>query len=69
MLLQELKKNYKDEKEVLERDFRQDVEIDKDLSLRFRHRFRGSVRVTEGLFFERNEYEKWKEEVLKSKLP
>lgn len=68
-VISELEKVFKDEKEIWERDFRDDVDIDRDQSRKFSQRFRGSIRISKGLFFTKEEYENWRKENSEPKLP
>ena len=70
MLIPTLKKVYANEKDIIEKEFRDDFEIDKEYTQEFAQRnHRGSIRISEGFFLNKNEYEKWRKEVLSSNLP
>lgn len=70
MLIPTLKRIFVNEKEILEKDFNNEVEIDKEYTEEFAQRnHRGSIRISEGLFYNKSEYEKWRTDILTSELP
>lgn len=70
MLIPTLKKVYANEKEIIEKEFSDKFEIDKEYTQEFAQRnHRGSIRISEGMFYTRSEYEKWRTGVLTSELP
>lgn len=70
MLIPSLKKVYANEKDIIEKEFSDDIEIDKEYTKEFANRnHRGSIRISEGLFYTKSEYEKWRKDILTSKLP
>jgi hypothetical protein len=70
MLIPTLKCVFTNEKEIIDKDFNNDVEIDKEYTEEFAQRnHRGSIRISEGLFYNKSEYEKWRTDILTSELP
>lgn len=55
-------------KDVWDKDF-SEIVIDRDKTNKFSHRYRGSMRMSMGLFFSNNEYNHWRDKVLSRKLP
>ena len=55
-------------KDVWDIDF-SDIVIDRDKNSKFSHRYRGSMRMSMGLFYSNNEYNHWRDKVLSRKLP
>ena len=51
-MIPELRKSFNDEKEILESDFRDDVDIDREQLRLFSRRVRGSVRIRVDLVHE-----------------
>lgn len=54
--------------DVWDRDFG-DIIVDKEKTMRFSYRYRGSMRMAMGLFFSNDEYDCWRDAVLSKKLP
>lgn len=69
LLIPELKKIFPDEKAALEKDFRDDVTISKELPMRLVYNTRGSVRIALGRYKTKDEYEAWRKQVLAHNLP
>ena len=69
MLIPSLEKIYGNEEKILNKSFKNDVKVDKELSIKYSHRGRGSVRMTQGLFFADDEYEIWRNKILSTDLP
>jgi hypothetical protein len=70
MIIPTLKKVYPNEKDIIEKEFSDDFEIDKEYTKEFAQRnHRGSIRISQGLFYNKKEYEKWRREILSSELP
>jgi len=57
-----------DEKSVWDKDFG-DIVIDREKTKQFSYRYRGSMRMTMGLFFSNDEYDQWRDKVLSKKMP
>ena len=55
-------------KDVWDIDF-SDIVIDRDKNSKFSYRYRGSMRMSMGLFFSNDEYNHWRDKVLSRKLP
>lgn len=62
-------KEYFGNRDVWDIDFRDDVIIDRKLTSKMALRQGTDVRVALGLYWTKEEYEKWREEALKIKLP
>lgn len=68
-LIPALKKIYEG-RDVQEMDFRNDVEIDRESTMRYSARLGCTdVRIALGLFKTPKEYEQWRKKVLATKLP
>lgn len=46
-----------------------EIVVDKEKTRRFSYRYRGSMRMSMGLFFSNNEYNLWRDKVISVKLP
>lgn len=57
-----------DEKSVWDKDFA-DIVIDREKTKQFSYRYRGSMRMTMGLFFSNDEYDQWRARVLSKQMP
>ena len=69
MLIPPLKKIYEG-RDVQEMNFRTDVEIDRESTMRYSAIYGCTdVRIARGLFMNRKEYEQWRKKVLETKLP
>jgi len=58
----------KETKDIWDKDFG-DIIVDREKTKRFSYRYRGSMRMSMGLFFSNNEYDCWRNAVLSKKLP
>ena len=67
-LIKPLKKIYGSEEAIIEKSYSH-TEIDKEYLMKFGNRVRGSVRIHGGLFYSKEEKEKWRTRVLNSKMP
>lgn len=47
----------------------EDIIIDREKTKQFSYRYRGSMRMSMGLFFSNDEYNHWRNKVLSEKLP
>jgi hypothetical protein len=57
-------------RDVQEMEFRNDLEIDKESAVKYAARFGCTdVRIAQGRFMNRSEYELWRKKVLETKLP
>ncbi|MBU0568213.1 hypothetical protein KKC52_09235 [bacterium] len=54
--------------EVWDRNYPR-VKIDRELTLKYANRHRGSIRISTGLFYTKEEFEKQKRDLLRKKLP
>jgi len=69
ILISELQKFVENDTSNPNREYRRDIRISKDYALRYSKKIRGSVRIATGRFKSATEFEKWRKNVLKSKLP
>ena len=46
-----------------------DIIIDREKTKKFSYRYRGSMRMSMGLFFSNDEYKQWRDKVLSEKMP
>ena len=53
---------------VWDKDFGEII-VDREKTKKFSYRYRGSMRMTMGLFFSKNEYNQWRDKVLSKKMP
>lgn len=56
------------DKDIWDTDFGE-PKVDRDLTKKFAHNHRGSVRISSGRFYTREEFKTKKEKVLKTPLP
>lgn len=56
------------EKDIWDIDFNE-PKVDRDLTKKFAHKHRGSVRISSGRFYTKEEFKTKKEKVLKKPLP
>ena len=54
--------------DIWDKDFG-DIIVDREKTMRFSYRYRGSMRMARGLFFSNDEYNSWRNAVLSKKLP
>ena len=69
VLIPELQKIFPDEKAVLERDFSNEVTINKKVGQKYALRIRGSVRIVTGRYKTKEEHEQWRQRILNTPLP
>ncbi len=46
-----------------------DIIVDREKTKKFSYRYRGSMRMSMGLFFSNDEYNHWSDKVLSEKMP
>jgi hypothetical protein len=68
-LLRELRDLFPDSQAVRDVEFRTDIKINKELSQKYAHRTRGSIRTSQGLYLSNADYEQRRKRVLSAKLP
>ena len=54
--------------DVWDKDY-SDIKIDREETSKFSHRYRGSMRMSMGLFFSNDEYDYWRNKILARKMP
>ena len=69
VLIPELQKIFPDAKAALERDFSNDVTINRKIGQKYSLRTRGSVRIVTGRYKTKDEHEQWRKRILETPLP